>query len=269
MHKEWCSIEEASSTRVESSTSTQRRLRLINQQTEEKVPREIILDGVFHELRNCLQSIGIGADLLQLGRPETVESLTVTLGIERANRLLREAQEYCLPPEPYFSVRTLREALTETICAIEKEGEKSCIQLCDLKMLPPFRYDWLVLGRIFERVFRCARGVLPLKGGKVLVNVRVHQKRTQTKVEIQTNIHGKGELEVDEDKIFTPFWRVGNYQVGLGLMLARQAVASHNGQLTFKKMSSHHARFSILLNVLPETIASMEVGQEEDHVYVE
>lgn len=269
MHKKWHPAEELSSGSAPSLTSKQKKLRLVKRQTDGQVSQGAILDGVFHELRNCLQSIGIGADLLQLGRPETVESRTITLGIERAGRLLREVQEYCFPPEPHLSTRTLSEVLTETIYTIEREREEARIQLHYPEEIPPVHHDWLVLGRIFERVFRCACGVLPSKGGEILVNVKIHRKRTRLTVAIQTDIHGKEELEIDEDRIFTPFWRGGNYQAGLGLMLALQAMQSYGGQLTFKKTSPCHAHFSLFLDVLPEAIVSMEVGQEEDHVYVE
>lgn len=269
MNKQWRPAEETPSAILQPLASKRKKLRVVKRQTGEKLPQEVILDGVFHELRNCLQSIGIGADLLQLGHPETVESRTIALGIERAGRLLREVQEYCFPPEPHLSTRTLREVLTETIQTLEREGTETRFQLHYPEKLPPFCLDWLILGRIFERVFRCACGVLPSKGGEVLVDVRVYQEQTRIGVEIQTAIHGKGELEVDEDRIFTPFWRVGNYYVGLGLMLARQTMQSYNGQLTFKKTNPSHAHFSLLLDILPETIVSMEAEQEEDHVYVE
>jgi hypothetical protein len=88
-------------------------------------------------------------------------------------------------------------------------------------------------------------------------------------VEITVEIYGAGELEIDETRIFTPFWRVHNYQAGLGLILARQAMLSREGQLIFTKTSPCRAHFTLRLEVLPEMIASGRVGKEEGHVSVE
>ena len=261
--------EELSSHSLQSSSAKRKKLDVAKQPSKRQPSPEVILDGVFHELRNCLQSIGMGVDLLQLDRPETVESRTIALGVERASRLLREVQEYCFPPEPYLSTRTLKEVLSDTIDVSEQERTEIRMHLHYPEELPPLRLDWLLLSRVFERVFRCARGVLPSEGGQVFVEVKVHPEQPHVVVEIRTEIHGEGELEILTNEIFSPFWSSGNYQAGLGLMLARHAMQSHNGQLTFEKTSPRQAYFSVLIDVLPETIVSMEVGQEEDHVYVE
>jgi predicted nuclease with RNAse H fold len=93
MYKGWNPAEEVAQVEIYPAVTKRKKLRLIRRQssrsTNEKATKEIILDGVLHELQNCLQSIGMGIDLLQLTQPDGLECRTINLGLERASRLLR------------------------------------------------------------------------------------------------------------------------------------------------------------------------------------
>jgi nitrogen-specific signal transduction histidine kinase len=83
-------------------------------------------------------------------------------------------------------------------------------------------------------------------------------------IEIKIDIGSTETLEIEKEKIFTPFWRMHDYQAGLGLMLARQAIHSRNGQLTFEKISSCRAQFTLLLEIPFDNIPS-STRKEENH----
>lgn len=269
MHKKWQPAEKIPLSELSPSVAKRKKLHLIKRPTEEKFPKEVVLDGVLHELQNCLQSIGMGVDLLQLSQPEALECQTIMLGVERASRLLREVQEYFFPPELYLSTRSLKEVLVETMRKVVKAGEDDHIQLQGPDEPLSFQYDWFAFSRALERVFRCAYGIVPPEGGNILVQVAAQKEQVRTLVEIRVEIYGDGTLEIDESRIFTPFWRVNNYQAGLGLVLAQQTLQSRDGQLTFEKTSPCHAHFTLQLEVLSDTIASGRAKREEGHVCVE
>jgi nitrogen-specific signal transduction histidine kinase len=269
MHKKWQPAEKLPPVELPSSVAKRKNLHLIKRQTEEKLTKEVVLDGVLHELQNCLQSIGMGVDLLQLSQPEALECQTIMLGIERASRLLREVQEYFFPPELYLSTRSVKDVLTETMHGVVKAGEDEHIQLQHPETPLSFQYDWFTLGRVLERIFRCACGILSPEGGKVIARSGARDGQVRTLVEIKVEIYGARELDIDESKIFTPFWRVNNYQAGLGLVLAQQALHSRHGQLTFEKISPCSAHFTLLLEVPPDAIVSGRAGKEEGHGCVE
>ncbi|MGE0680561.1 MAG: hypothetical protein AB7P69_06585 [Candidatus Binatia bacterium] len=270
MHKKWQPAEKIPPVELSSSIAKRKKLHLIKRPTEEKLTKEVVLDGVLHELQNCLQSIGMGVDLLQLSQPEALECQTVMLGIERASRLLREVQEYFFPPELYLSTRSIKDVLIETMRGVMKAGEEdNHIRLQYPEEPLSFQYDWFALSRVLERIFRCARGILPPEGGEIIVRSGVREGQAWTLVEIKVEIYGARTLDIDESKIFTPFWRVNNYQAGLGLVLAQQALHNRHGQVTFEKTSPRHAHFTLLLEVLSDTIVSERAGKEEGHVCVE
>lgn len=266
MHNEWHPTEEKSPIDLASSLAKRKKLRLVGKQQLEKSSKEAVLDGVLHELQNCLQSIGMGVDLLQLSQPDALECQTINLGIERASRLLREMQEYFFPPEIYLSTKNIGEVLVEIVHSVAREarGMEVCLHLPEVP--PSFQYDWLVLSRVLERVLRCACGLLSAPGSKIVINAR---EPRQSVITIQVEIHGTKELEIDEKRVFTPFWRVNDYQAGLGLVLARQAIDHRHGQLTFEKMGPCRTQFTLRLAVPPENVWSGRVRRKAGHGCVE
>ncbi|HXG22532.1 MAG TPA: hypothetical protein VNN62_26105 [Methylomirabilota bacterium] len=269
MHKEWRPAEEIPVFNVYSPVAKRKKMRLVGRQTQENPTTELVLDGVFHELQNCLQSIGMGVDLLQLSQPDALECRTINLGIERASRLLREVQEFFFPPETYLSIRNLSEVLTEAVREVVGEAEGGNIRLLCTKALPAFQYDWFMFGRVLDRILRCACGLLSAVGGESIVSATIQEGAAGTYVEIKVDICGAGELGIEKDRVFTPFWRVNDYQTGLGLVLARQAVQSWRGQLTFEKINPCRAQFTLLLEAPPESISSGRGRKEESHGCVE
>lgn len=269
LHTSWQPAEEGTPISIYPTAAKKKTLHLVGTQSGEKGTKELVLDGVLHELQNCLQSIGMGVDLLQLNQPDELECQSITNGIERASRLLREMQEYFFPPDPYISTKNLGDVLAEAIHKITIESGRENIRLQCCESLPSIHYDWFMLSRVLERVLRCACGLLPSEGGENVVSVRIPEAQSQTTVEIKVEICGTNELLVEEEKIFTPCWRAHDYRAGLGLILARQALQSQNGELTFKKMNTSRAQFILRVSVLPESLVSGKTGKERGHGCVE
>ena len=265
LHNEWQAAEEKTSISIYPAVAKKKPLHLVGTQGGEKATKELILDGVLHELQNCLQSIGMGVDLLQLSQPDELGCQSITSGIEWASRLLREMQEYFFPPDPYISTKNLGDVLAETMQKITIESGRENIRLQCSESLPSIHYDWFMLSRVLERVLHCACGLLSSEGGESVVSARVQEAQSQTFVEMKVDICGTNELVVDEEKIFTPCWRAHDYRAGLGLILARQAMQSRNGELTFKKITASRAQFTLRVSVVPESIVSTKTRKEMDH----
>jgi nitrogen-specific signal transduction histidine kinase len=210
-----------------------------------------ILGEALHELQNNLQSIGMGLDLLQLTHADTPECRTISLGIERASRLLREVQEYFFPPEPCFSTGSLTVVIAEVVRKVTQEEEAAgrSVRVVCPESLPMVRLEWQHLGKALERIVRCACALLPVEGGDVVVGAEVREEQPPGEVEVRVQICGAGTLEVEQEKIFTPFWRVNGYQTGLSLVLARQLAHRQHGQLTFEKTSHNQAYFTMRLRI--------------------
>src|SRR5262245_16429665 len=199
-----------------------------------------ILDGAIHELQNCLQSIGMGIDLLELIHADTSDYQTLRVGITRSDRLMRELQEYLFPPEPCNATRSFAGVLFEVVREVEQGGE-TCgkpVRIVCPDELPDLSLDWLYLRKVLERVIRCACGILPGRG-EVVVEAKALKEPRQKGIEVIIQVASAEELDVDEEKIFTPFLRVNGYQLGLSLVLAHRVTGRYLGQLTFCKTDAH------------------------------
>src|SRR5215831_805970 len=211
-HTEWQPTKEGTPINVYPAAAKRKTLRVMGVQESEQVTKELVVDNVLHELQNCLQSIGMGVDLLQLSQPDELECHNITTGIERASLLLREMQEYFFPPDPYISTKNLGEVLAKAIDKIAIESGRENIRIQCPDSLPSLHYDWFMLSRVFERVLRCACGLLSPEGGENVISVRVPEAQSRTSVEIKVEICGASDLIVEEEKIFTPCWRVHDYR---------------------------------------------------------
>lgn len=249
LHKKWRSTEAGSSVTVYPLMAKRKKLHLIGVQKNKRTTKELILDSVIHELQNCLQSISMGMDLLQLSQAEQVESHAINNGIERASRLLRETQEYFFRPESSFSTKNLREAIEEAVQKATKESKKANLRFQCARPLPSMHHDWLTFSRVLDRILRCSRGLVSSEGGEIVASVNINEALSPVAIEITVEINGTSELPVEEEKIFTPCCRVNEYQTGLALVLAREAIRSQKGELTFAKINACQARFTIRLAI--------------------
>jgi K+-sensing histidine kinase KdpD len=262
LHKKWHPTGVGSFITVYPVAAKRKKLLLTGAQKNKRETKELILDSVIHELQNCLQSIGMGVDLLQLSQTDQTEYHAINSGIERASKLLREMQEYFFPPDPSLSTRNLSEVIGEAIHKVEKESGRENIYFPCPESLLSLHYDWSIVSRVLDRVLRCACGLLSHEEGEIMVSVSLNEELPPVAVEIKIEICGASSLPIAEEKIFTPCWRANDYQAGLGLVLARQAVQRRGGELTFKQINSSRAHFTLRLEVLPENILSKETSQE-------
>ena len=210
-----------------------------------------ILEGVVHALQNHLQGISTGLDLLRLTQADPLEGQAIGQGVERASRLLRELREYFVPPEPWLSTQSLAAVVAEVTRQTHDHWHRpgGQLQVRCRDPLPALRLDWLQVGKALDRLLSCAYALLPAEGGEVGVEAGLRAVEAQQYVEIEVRSRGVSPLAVEEAEVFTPFWRVNDYQVGLSVVLVRRMVDRLGGQIIFRKLSPNHVCFTLLLRV--------------------
>ena len=208
---------------------------------------EKIVRGLGHEIRNNLQVISLGLDLIRLMQARPLDDRNILLGIERIYNLLEEIKEYLSPPE--FRVSTgnftvvLEEIVRRTARNWQREG---CLRIINGKSLPLLRLDWQQFRLTLERVLDFAHALLPPEG-QVEVEARVQGSTEQRTIELRVISTGSIPLEVQEQDIFRPFLHVNGHRVGLSLVLAKRTLNSHHGQISFHKETPQQCVLSILL----------------------
>lgn len=214
---------------------------------DEAISLEKIVRGLVHEIRNNLQVISLGLDLIHLIPARSLDDRTIVRGIERIYNLLEEVKEYLSPPEFYVSTDNLMVVLEEIVRrTAEKWQREGCLRIINGKPLPLLRLDWQQFDLTLERVLDFAHALLPPEG-QVEVEARVQGSTEQRTIELRVISTGSIPLEVQEQNIFRPFLHVNGHQVGLSLGLAKRTLNSQHGQISFHKETAQQCVLSLLL----------------------
>jgi len=214
---------------------------------DDAISLEKIVKGLGHEIRNNLQVISLGLDLIRLMQARPLDDRTIIRGTERIYNLLEEVKEYLSPPEFCVSTDNLTVVLEEIVRrTAEKWQREGCLRIINGKPLPLLRLDWRQFHLTLERVLDFAHALLPPEG-QVEVEARVQGSTEQRTIELKVISTGSIPLEVQEQDIFHPFLHVNGHRVGLSLVLAKRTLNSHHGQISFHKETAQQCVLSILL----------------------
>ena len=209
-----------------------------------------VIRGLTHELKNNLQSIKMGFDLLSMGQAKGIESQSIKSGIDQANKSLEEVHEYFVPPKARYSYEDPGIVLEDVVGQMERQlGERGIrTNLRHCGDLPAVRLDLRQFRNALERLVGFAAMLLP-KGGDLLVETEVQRLENQKYVGFRITVESPALLEVEEKDLTRPFLRINSQQVGLSLELARQVIRRHQGKVVFRKHDPHRGTFTIWLKV--------------------
>src|SRR5439155_20184974 len=161
-------------------------------------------------------------------------------------RLLRELREYFLPPEPWYTIQSLAAVVADVTQQIQQHWQRQGVQpqvVCR-DPLPALRLDWQQVGKALERLLTCAYALLPAEGGEVRVEAGLREVEARRYVELQVSSREAIPLAVEEAEVFTPFFRVRCYHLGLSLVLVRRMVDLLQGLLNCRKLISTQVCFN-------------------------
>jgi hypothetical protein len=209
----------------------------------------IIVDTSLHALLNCLQTIGLGVELLHLTQPFDVQDHDrIQHSIEQAGRFALELREYCFPPTVTLWTKnlatSLEEALQESVREWERPGRTARI-IC-YAPLSEFTLDWQHVTKAVQRTVFCAYAMLPLEGGELIVESGVRTIGAQQFIDIRVQSRSETPLVIEEKALFCPFACISGQQLGLSLVLVQQTMARLQGQFSFHKTNARHGCFTLL-----------------------
>lgn len=206
-----------------------------------------VIDTSLHALLNCLQTVGIGVELLHLTQPfDEQDHDRIQQNIERAGRLALELREYCFPPAIKLCPENLATAIEEAVQEGERGWERPgrTTRVISHAPLAEPELDWQCVTKIVQRTVFCAHALLPPEGGEVIIESNVYNTRTQQVVDICVQSHSETPLSVEANALFYPFACINGHQLGLSLVLVQQTVARLQGRFSFQKTSMYSGCFT-------------------------
>lgn len=207
-----------------------------------------IIDSMVHGIKNDLQIINSGLDLMWLTGNRLSECQPLFEGVERINRSIQELREFFSPAETQLSGANPKVILEEFVGEMGKKltQQKIHLRLRCRGAMPLVRLDWNKFRRVLRQVIEFSRLLLP-HGGNLEIKTELQELAGKKQVELQISCLSTTSLPVDEDNVFRPFLKVNGCQAGFGIALARQILCLQNGDISFHKQNSKRGLFTISL----------------------
>lgn len=214
--------------------------------------RQETVDATLHAIQNCLQTVSVGLDLVQLTDVIEQQDYDPIRGsIDRAGRLLLELREYCCPSGGQRWTANLAEVVEDVVQAAAREWERpgrATRVLCH-DSEEGLATDWGQIEKTLARTIFCAYVILPPEGGEVIIEARTRTIGIQRFIDIRVRTHGVVPFSVEEDTLFFPLASLNGHQLGLSLVLAQLAASRLGGHLLFHKLSPRQACFKLWFRV--------------------
>lgn len=200
---------------------------------------------VAHEVRNPLQTIRAGVELLGERHPEDVRGKELSREIlEEVDRLNRLTQDFLLLSREAPLHRApvdVRGLLYDVAGSVGRRLPDAQIEVSVAEGLPVVYGDADALRRVFANLVQNAAQA---SGGAALV--RLQAEAAPAGIVVRVSDDGPGVSEAVRARLFEPWSSAREGGTGLGLSLSRSIVERHGGKLSLEA-TTRGATFRVLL----------------------
>jgi two-component system sensor histidine kinase CpxA len=207
---------------------------------EEQVQmQQRLLRDISHELRSPLTRLGIALEMLRQGQSPTQDKALdrIEREAERMNTLIGQLLGLTRlesgAAEIHFEMVALDQLVAQLVKDADFEAEtRQCRVILRTAGAAEVRADRELLQQALENVIR--NGIKYSAPG---TEVEVHLSRSGQQYQIQVSDRGPGVPEEALDKLFIPFYRVGDARdrqsggSGIGLAIAERSIKLHQGTI--------------------------------------
>lgn len=228
-----------------------------NQQLEQRALLGEVTAIFAHEVRNQINSISTGLQLMAMNLPEqdANQELISRLGgeLSRIDHLMNSALAFSRPVQntmvPVDMAMLTSRLLERFHPRFGRLGIQSHIQVSTSH--PIVLGDFRTLEQVFTNLFSNAVEAMSEKGGTMTVHIRtIKDAAGRDQVEISVSDSGRGIPQEDQHRIFDPFFSTSHNGTGLGLAIAKRIVTAHKGTITVNSVPGG----TVFQVVLPATI---------------
>ena len=191
---------------------------------------------VAHEIRNPLGIIHSTADVLNRFLSKDPDQARLAKAIvEEADRLstvVTEFLDFARPPQPMPAPIVVEEILEEILAFLEITLVRAGVEIrCDFrKIQTPVMGDGPMLHRAFLNIIMNAIQAMD-DGGLITVATRLEQKDGDDWLAVRISDTGPGLTEEAAKKMFSPFYTTKAKGTGLGLVIVRNIIEGHGGEI--------------------------------------
>jgi PAS domain S-box-containing protein len=219
--------------------SEEEQIRQRSQQLEQRASLGEITAVFAHEVRNPINNISTGLQLMAMNIPDDDPNHDVIARLQvdcdRLAELMRSVLNFVKPIEykyePVDVGQSLQRLLERMRPRMTNVGIKHQLQI-DADV-PPVEGDLRALEQVWTNLVNNALQAMGEDGGTLTIKVRKATAADDTpRVEIIVSDTGPGIPEDIHDRIFEPFFTTKRYGTGLGLSITKHIVTAHKGTIT-------------------------------------
>ncbi|MCC7291555.1 MAG: FHA domain-containing protein [Phycisphaerales bacterium] len=217
-----------------------------------------------HEIRNILQGLRSGADVVEMGLKQDKLDLIrsgwkiVKRGMERAVVLATNMLSYSKQREPRIQLVQLAAVVEDAVRLMrDRAAEKSVMILKELEEMAPVPADAYGLQQAIGNILMNAVDAVQPGMGCVTIRTRYDAEHEEARISITDN--GPGITTDELSHIFEPFVSTkGQAGTGLGLAVARKVVEEHQGRIQVESVPHEGATFHVILPTHREGLPDSE-----------
>ncbi|HQO79819.1 MAG TPA: PAS domain S-box protein [Deltaproteobacteria bacterium] len=233
---------------------------------------------VAHEVRNPLQKIKTGMELLRISQPldEKQQRILegVTSGIDTLEKFVTQILEWTRSGKINLKVYSISNIIEGLLFNRADQCANQCIEVevsFDTSH-DSVLVDGTQIRQLIENLIDNAIDAMP-SGGKLSISTShvpgyVFKSKTREYVsdvmEIRVDDTGCGMVEDDLQRIFQPFFTRKARGTGLGLALVQKIVDMHHGEIEVSSRAGEGSRFVIRIPVDQASVNQTAAGKRED-----
>lgn len=238
-----------------------------NQQLEQRAILGEIIAVFAHEVRNPINNISTGLELLALNATQDDPALpTINRLIQDCDRLadlMKSILSYTRPVDYTLSLMQLEPFLTNLLERMRPRLERSKVRgsLQIEPDLPSVFGSPRALEQVFANLMNNAIQAMSDSGGELVLKLQRASESNLTNLsdpsrflEVSVIDTGPGIPKEIQERLFQPFFTTNSSGTGLGLAIAKRIVTAHRGHIQVNSFPGGTV-FQILLPISPENTA--------------
>jgi signal transduction histidine kinase len=206
-----------------------------------------------HHIRNILQGIRSGADVLELGlKRNNLDNIRsgwqiMRRNLDRTYQLATNMLAFSKQRVPNIEMAQLNRVVEEVVALAQRQADDRHVMLLpDLDELPPIPLDVDGIHQAVLNIVTNALDAAPADKGRVLVKTSFDAKAGEALVTVQDN--GPGIPPEALSVLFEPFHSTkGQRGTGLGLAAARKVVTELGGRIDVRSKVGEGTTFAVHL----------------------
>lgn len=218
--------------------SEHEQVRIRNQQLEQRALLGEVTAIFAHEVRNPINSISTGLQLLEMNLPEEDpnQEIITRLGndLNRLNHLMDSVLSVSRPVqnkmEPVELNLLLQRLLERWRPRLTRENIQHHLQVSTRRAT--ILGDTRTLEQVFNNLISNAVDAMGERGDTLTLHIRpILDSADREQIEVSVSDNGPGIPQENRERIFDPFFSTSKNGTGLGLAIAKRIVTAHKGTI--------------------------------------